>query len=88
MGLWLIAAKQGRLGLKVKSTRLLIKALPEIMAFRRRVEHSISPVEFLERMDYSVDNPFLGPISTSRLAAAGYAGYYRLARAILKAVTR
>ena len=88
LGLWLLAAKQGRLGLKVKSTRLLIKALPEIMAFRRRVEHSISPVEFLERMDYSVDNPFLGPISTSRLAAAGYAGYYRLARAILKAVTR
>ncbi|APT83889.1 glycosyltransferase family 2 protein [Corynebacterium aquilae] len=79
LGLWAIAAKQGRLGLKLKSTKLFFQAIPEAIRFRRTVEQSISAAEFLAKMDCSVDNPFLGPVADSKLVAAGYRAYYKAA---------
>ncbi|WP_233195542.1 glycosyltransferase family 2 protein [Corynebacterium sp. 13CS0277] len=86
VGLWGIAALQGRLGLKVQSTKLLLKSLPQVWRFRRAVakQRRISGAEFLAHMDASVDNPFLGAVAGNRLVAAGYRRYYELASAAIR----
>lgn len=85
VALWLIAAREGRLGLKVKSLRLLLTGLPAILRLRRRTQRlrAVSGAEYLAHMEHRVDNPHLGALSESRLVAAGYALYHRLSRAVL-----
>ena len=86
LGLWAIAAKENRLGLKVKSLRLLIRDLPKIVALRRKTQQlrALTPAEYLEKMEWRFDNPNLGALGTNKTVNRIYKAYYQACRAILR----
>ncbi|AKE40448.1 glycosyltransferase family 2 protein [Corynebacterium kutscheri] len=83
LGLWLIAAKEKRLGLKWKSTKLLLKDARTIYKMRRRTQklRSVSAAEFFKKMSWQLDNPNLG--INNRIVDAVYVMYYRVALSLL-----
>ncbi|WP_080793179.1 glycosyltransferase family 2 protein [Corynebacterium pacaense] len=86
LGLWAIAAREGRLGLKLKSTRLLLRDLPGILALRRRTQalRRVGAAEYLSHMEWRLDNPHLGNIGKNRVVAAIYGTYYRMCLSVLR----
>lgn len=86
-GLWLVAAKDNRLGLKVKSTVELLKSLPIIPSMRKKVqaETAISPRDFYKRMSWQLDNPNLGLANNSTVQRV-YKTYYTLAGVLLRVI--
>lgn len=86
LALWLIAAKEGRLRLKLKSLGLLVKGFPEIFRLRKRARllQKVSGAEYFAGMTYRLDNPNLGAMSESRPVAVVYRTYYGLCRALLR----
>lgn len=87
VGLWAIAAKQHRLGLKVRSATLLIKAIPQIRRMRARAARTrrLSAPEFYSLMSWQLDNPNLG-LQDAVLVQKIYRAYYQLGAVILKLV--
>lgn len=86
LGLWAVAAKEQRLGLKLKSLRLLIRDLPAIFSLRIRTQKlaELTPSQYLSKMDWRLDNPNLGGIASNKVVAAIYGTYYRVCRSVLK----
>ncbi|SMG14715.1 hypothetical protein SAMN06295981_0685 [Corynebacterium pollutisoli] len=85
LALWLIAAKEGRLRLKLKSLGLLLRGLPETFRLRKKVQpvRKVSGAEYLAHMEHRIDNPNLGAMSESRAVAAVYRAYYGLSMLLL-----
>ncbi len=85
LALWLIAVKEGRLGLKLKSLGLLLRDLPATFQLRRRVQplRQVSGAGYLAGMEYRIDNPNLGMMSESRAVATVYRLYHWLCRVML-----
>lgn len=86
LGLWAIAAKEKRVGLKVKSLRLLIRDLPAIFKLRRSTQElaELTPSQYLAKMEWRLDNPNLGTIGSNKIVATVYKTYYKLCMSILK----
>lgn len=85
LGLWAIAAREDRLGLKIKSLGLLIRDIPKICRLRARTQklRTVSSREYLSRMEWRLDNPHLGTLGQSTLISTVYGAYYRLCSAVL-----
>lgn len=86
LGLWAIAAKEDRLGLKVKSLRLLIRDLPKILALRARTQKlaELTPAQYLKKMEWRLNNPNLGAIGENKVVNGVYGAYYRVCSGVLK----
>src|SRR5699024_9510371 len=80
LALWAIAAKEKRVGLKVKSLRLLIRDLPAIFKLRRSTQElaELTPSQYLAKMEWRLDNPNLGNIGSNKIVATVYKTYYKL----------
>lgn len=83
-GLWLIAAKDKRLGLKVRSLAATITGLRAIPQMRKNAaeQTKIGPTEFYRHMSWQLDNPNLG-LADATAVQRLYKAYYKLAGAIL-----
>lgn len=88
LGLWAVAAKQGRLGLKWKSTLALLKSLPAARRMRRRTaaQRTIGAQAFYKKMSWELDNPNLG-LQEVRPVQTLYRAYYGLCGVLLKAMS-
>ena len=86
LGLWAIAAKENRLGLKVKSLRLLIRDIPKILKLRKRTQKlaTLTPAEYLQKMEWRFDNPNLGALGDNKTVNRIYKAYYQACTAILR----
>lgn len=86
LGLWAIAAKEDRLALKVKSLKLLIRDLPAIFKLRRRTQKlaQLNATQYLEKMEWRLDNPNLGSIGSNKIVNAVYGTYYKLCLKVLR----
>ncbi|ALC04808.1 hypothetical protein CDES_01705 [Corynebacterium deserti GIMN1.010] len=86
LGLWAIAAKEERLALKVKSLKLLIRDLPAIFKLRRRTQKlaQLNAAQYLEKMEWRLDNPNLGSIGSNKIVNAVYGTYYKLCLKVLR----
>lgn len=85
LGLWAIAAKEQRLGLKMKSLRLLVRDLPKIVKLRGRTQQlaELTPAQYLKKMEWRLDNPNLGSLGKNKVVATVYGTYYRFCSAVL-----
>lgn len=86
LALWLIAAQEKRLKLKVTSLRLFLTGLPTMFDLRKKVQatRAVSGADFFEAMENRVDNPNLGAMAESQLVATAYRVYSTGCRAALK----
>lgn len=86
LGLWAIAAKENRLGLKVESLRLLIRDLPKILALRKKTQQlaQLNGAQYLQKMEWRFDNPNLGALGTNKVVNRVYRTYYQVCAAILR----
>src|SRR5699024_4280813 len=86
LGLCAIAAKENRLGLKVKSLRLLIRDIPKILKLRKRTQKlaTLTPAEYLQKMEWRFDNPNLGALGDNKTVNRIYKAYYQACTAILR----
>lgn len=85
-GLWFVALLQRRLFLKVRSTVMLIKALPWAIKTRPAVQRtkSVTAAYFFENVSHELNTPLFGFIGRSKLINYCTKAYYQLALAILR----
>jgi GT2 family glycosyltransferase len=82
---FLVAARGGWLGAKVRASVALVRALPSALRRRAAVQSSavVSPSRFAEGLTAGLDSPFLGPAAQIKPLAAAQAGFWRVVTARL-----
>ncbi len=73
-----VAARGGWLRAKLRAQGAVLRALPELLERRRRVQagRTVSEREFARRLTAEVDNPNLGGLAGIRMLARGQRAYW------------
>ena len=90
IALWVVAAVQGRLFLKLKSTISMFKVIPAVIRSRYLIQKTsvINAYDFYQTLVSPINNPALGSISNNKVIDYVFESYYKLAGFILKKLTR
>jgi GT2 family glycosyltransferase len=89
IGLWLVAVRQKRFWLKVKSTKMFFAILPKVLRDRKKIQltRKIKAYDFLQTLTYKLDTPLLEGVGNNILVNFFFFSYFKVASAIL-AITR
>jgi N-acetylglucosaminyl-diphospho-decaprenol L-rhamnosyltransferase len=85
VAVWLVAARGGWARMKGLATVDLVRALPGLLAQRRRIQATaaITPTEFAHHLVATLDSPYLGAVGRQPLLRSALRAYWRAVTALL-----
>jgi N-acetylglucosaminyl-diphospho-decaprenol L-rhamnosyltransferase len=85
LGIWTVAIRGGWARMKWLATVDLVRALPGLLAQRRRIQSTavITPAEFARHFVATLDSPYLGAIGRQPLLRRALRAYWRAVTALL-----
>ena len=85
LAVWLVAARDGWLRMKLLATGDTLRALPRLLRERQAIQASaqISALRFSDELTPTLDSPYFGGVGRQPLLRIGMVSYWRLVRRLL-----